>query len=383
MIFQIDTDTMSQVLNSLLSSIDPSAVPKTPPPDGRQPPAASASRPLPRVAADANGAPQSQTLKRKADGPTEGGYVKIQRKEGSAPPARPVGTVRPAPTGDTARSKSATPANSIPYRGTAGTGGATTPKPSDAAANKPTPMNNTSIPAAKAAVQAPKSSGVAPTPKAAPATAKKGSYAAMLQRAKEVQQAKPAAPPIKHEPTKILTKKEREALRSGSASAAKGKKSAVISSPVPSGQGKPGDAKEKRKPTELGYAGTARPPKKPAEIAYKGTARPSSATPQPSGKTGTSTSAKPKSRTERRYDGYADWSDLDDMEDEEDYDSDGSSDMEGGMWDVEKEEALAMKIAKEEDLKALEEEAEHKRQKEERKRKLMAMNKAAAGKRKY
>ena len=53
------------------------------------------------------------------------------------------------------------------------------------------------------------------------------------------------------------------------------------------------------------------------------------------------------------------------------------------MWDVEQEEQLALKVAKKEDAEALAEENELKRQKEERKRKLMAMNKAAAGKRRY
>jgi hypothetical protein len=199
----------------------------------------------------------------------------------------------------------------------------------------------------------------------------------MLEKAKEVQKTKPVAPPIKHERTKILTKEERMALRA----AAAGKKTppAVASKGQKPGEAK-ADIKDKRKPAEIGYQGTARPAKKP-EISYKGTARPSNAS-GPAGKsTGLAAKAKPKKMDSY---GYADWSDLEDEELEDDED-DGyeSPDMEGNLWELEEEEQRALKVAKEEDAKALAEEAELKRQKEERKRKLESMSKAAATKRKY
>jgi hypothetical protein len=237
----------------------------------------------------------------------------------------------------------------------------------------------------KPSVLLPKVAGTAIAPAAAPVTTKKGGYAAMLQRAAQTQQAKPAVPPVKHEVTKILTKKEREALRAEQMAIAKGKKPAA-----PAGRTtgiKNEINKEKKKPVDLGYQGTARPAKKPIEIGYKGTARPTSTPAGPAGRPSGPGRAKPKSG-QGRYTGYAAWSDDDGMEEEgeeeeEDYDSAASSDMEADAWDMENEEELALKAAKKEDALALKEENEAKRLKEERKKKLMALNKAAAAKRKY
>ena len=209
----------------------------------------------------------------------------------------------------------------------------------------------------------------------------------MLQRAKEKDAAKPAAPPVKAEPAKMMSKKEREALRLA-AKTGKGKK------PPVGGPARPVDLKtnatgvpEKRKPADLGYQGTARPAKKPVEVGYKGTARAAPAT-AAAARPGASSALKKKPQPVKdRYAGYANWSDLDDeeLDDEEEdgYGSDGSSDMEGGIWDVEREEAEALKAAKFEDAKELAEENRLKREKEERRKKLAAMNKAAAAKKKY
>ena len=87
-----------------------------------------------------------------------------------------------------------------------------------------------------------------------------------------------------------------------------------------------------------------------------------------------------------KYGGYASWSDLDEAEDEEeeeDYESDASSDMEGGFDDVEREETEALKFARKEDQAALEEEERLKREKLERKRKLLELSKSAAAKKRY
>ena len=200
----------------------------------------------------------------------------------------------------------------------------------------------------------------------------------MLQKAKEKDASKPVAPPIKHEPTKILTRKERLALKAEAG--IKGKKAAAG---LPSKAADPkADASKEKKKVEVGYQGTARPARKPVEVGYKGTARPSSV-PATSSRNGTP-AAKPKPNPAKgRYDGYADWDELDDMEDDEedDYESDASSVMEGGIWDVEEEEQLALKAAKKEDAEALAEENRLKREKEERKKKLAAM--AAKAKRKF
>jgi hypothetical protein len=219
------------------------------------------------------------------------------------------------------------------------------------------------------------------TPVAAPpasAAPKKG-YLALLQKAKEKDATKPAAPPVQNGPPKILTKKERLALKAE----AKGKK------PGAGASGRHTDVKgaalpEKKKSVEVGYQGTARPTKPPAPVGYRGTARPASA-PASTSRNGTPTAKSKPKPAKGRHDGYADWSDLDDedLEEEDDYASDASSDMEGGIWDVEQEEQLALKAAKQEDAEALAEEQRLKREKEARRKKLAEMSKQAAAKKKY
>lgn len=222
----------------------------------------------------------------------------------------------------------------------------------------------------------------------------------MLMKAKEKDQTKPPAPPIKHEPTKILSKKDREKMRMEAKLAAKGKKPAVgPAAPAAKGaNGKLPVDKDKRKPTEVAYQGTARngyqgtarpngPIKKPADVGYKGTARPSSAA-APNGRPGAA-GAKSKAKPARRLNEYVSWSDdeLDmdgeEEEEEEDYASDVSSDMEGGIWDVEEEESEALKAAKREDAEEQKRINELARQKEERKRKLAALASSNASKRRY
>lgn len=206
---------------------------------------------------------------------------------------------------------------------------------------------------------------------------------ALLQKAKEKDQTKPATPPIKHEATKIMSKKDFQRARQETKAAVKGKKP-VGGAFVKAAEAKADTGTEKRKPTGSSYQGTARPAKQPAESAYKGTARPST-TATPASKSGSSTARAHSKSTQGRYGGYNSWSEEDEMseEGEEDYQSDASSDMEGDMWGIEDEEAEALKAAKQEDAKALAEENEHKRLKEERKRKLLAMSKQAASRRKY
>lgn len=206
----------------------------------------------------------------------------------------------------------------------------------------------------------------------------------MLAAAKAREQTKPAGPPIKHEPTKVLTKKERMELRAQ----ATGKKTAVstttVQAKVGAVKGAKSDVKDKdkRKPAEPTYQGTARPAKAPVQLAYRGTARPAAASTGPAAKPGLSAQAKTKKRVNE--DGYLDWSDVGEDDDIEEDDGYESSDMEaGGIWDIEEEEARALRAAKEEDAQALAEEMRLKREKEERKKKLAALSKANAGKRKY
>lgn len=84
---------------------------------------------------------------------------------------------------------------------------------------------------------------------------------------------------------------------------------------------------------------------------------------------------------EDRYDSYDDEEDDMEEDDQHDYESDASSDMEAAAFEVDEEEALAARIARKEDQLALEEENRLKREKLEKKKKLMAMAKKAGKKR--
>ncbi|KAL5113465.1 hypothetical protein ACEQ8H_008657 [Pleosporales sp. CAS-2024a] len=359
----------------LMSIVDPNAPKTTPAPRQAAPPVAP--KPVSRPAGGANGVAQSPQLKRKASGPVESSQVKVQRKDQPAPGN---GAGRPTATPSAARPNPPPALATIPYRGTAAPAGAKLASP---VVKKPISQANTPSVAPKAASSAPKPAPPAATSSSSTSTsaAPKKGYLALLQKAKEKDATKPVTPPVQHGPTKILTKKERLALKAEATASAKGKK------PLAGASAKITDAKtaagpEKKKSVEVGYQGTARPLKQPVQAGYKGTARPASV-PASTSRNGTPAARSKPQPAKGRYDGYADWSDLDDMEDEEDYDSEGSSDMEGGVWDLQEEEQLALKAAKQEDAEALAEENRLKREKEERKRKLLALEKKAAAKRKY
>ncbi|KAJ4372372.1 hypothetical protein N0V83_004146 [Neocucurbitaria cava] len=370
-------DLDSQAFRDIMSIVDPTA-PKTPTASKQAAPS-GAAKPAPRPAGGPNGASQTPQLKRKASGPVESSQVKIQRKEGDRPVAQTNGVIRSSSTPAAARPNPPPATSTVPYRGTAAPASA---KPANLVARKPVPSSAAPSVAPKPAASVAKPAPAATSSSAASSTAPKKGYLALLQKAKEKDTTKPLAPPLKHEPTKILSRKERLALKAEASAGAKGKKlGAGLPSKHPDPKVDP--SKDKRKPTEVGYQGTARPAKKPVEIGYRGTARPASA-PAPSSRDGVSAGKAKAQPAKGRYDGYADWDDLDDMDEEEnDYASDASSDMEGGVWDVEEEEQMALKVAKKEDAEALAEEMRLKREKEERKRKLSAMSKAAAAKRRY
>lgn len=126
-----------------------------------------------------------------------------------------------------------------------------------------------------------------------------------------------------------------------------------------------------------GYAGTARP-KPGAKLGSKPTF-------------GSSSRERDRDRygrrppalgsREDRYDSYDDEEDEMEEDDQPDYESDASSDMEAAAFEVDEEEAMAAKIARKEDQLALEEENRLKREKNEKKKKLMAMAKKAGKKR--
>lgn len=226
----------------------------------------------------------------------------------------------------------------------------------------------------------------------------------MMAKAKEAQQARAAAPIIKHKPTETLTKKERLALQAeakGKRFPDKDRKLGLNghSKGLDGAQAKFGDSgKQKSRAADLNYQGTMRP-KVSVEPSYQGTMRRSNSSSAPARKSiypnerttsydrsrSTSLTAKAKPAKEKgaRYAGNYSEADFDEDDEEDDYDSDGSSVMEGGIWDMEQEERKALALAKKEDEEALKEENELKRQKAERRKKLEMMNAAAAKKRKF
>ena len=341
--------------------------------------ATGASKGAPRPIGPANDVAQAPQLKRKASGPVENSQVKLQRKDSSGRPAQANGAAPPIATPAAVKPNPPAPVSTVPYRGTAAPTGSRTASP---VVRKPLLQPSASSPASKAALPVPKSATPPAAPSSATSAAPKKGYLALLQKAKEKDATKPTTPPVQNGPAKILTKKERLALRAEASAGAKGKKPGVGLSIRPVDP-KADVSKDKKKPVVVGYQGTARP-NPPVQVEYRGTARPSSA-PAPTSRGGTpADKSKPKPTPGRTRDGYAEWSDLDEMDDEEgDYPSDASSDMEGDLWDVEEEERRALRDAKKEDAEALAEEVRLKNEKEARKRRLEQMSKAAATKKRF
>ncbi|EHK99281.1 hypothetical protein M7I_4846 [Glarea lozoyensis 74030] len=179
-----------------------------------------------------------------------------------------------------------------------------------------------------------------------------------------------------------LIRKLRKSQTNHSRKAINGKMSAGVNGKMgKNGKAPPPEPEKKIKKAALattGYAGTARP--KPGA--------------KPGQKSSHASSSRERDRYGRqlpalgsrrdRYDSYED-DEEDDMEegeedDQPDYESDVSSDMEAAAFEVDEEEEFATRIARKEDAEALAEENRLKREKAEKKKKLMAMA-AKAGKR--
>ena len=202
-----------------------------------------------------------------------------------------------------------------------------------------------------------------------------------MEKAKAAQEAAKAAGPsgIKHKPAERLTKRERLRLTEEAKAQQKAGKNGRMAQADRSRSGTPVTASKpglQKKAQETNYQGTMK--KRAEPLAYKGTMRAADAK-------AAKESQKKKGMAQDKYGGYASWSDLDDAEDEEEegYDSEASSDMEGGFDDIEKEDRVAARAAWQEDKEALEEEERHRREKLERKRKLEELSRSAAARRRY
>ncbi|KAK0872239.1 hypothetical protein LTS02_001428 [Friedmanniomyces endolithicus] len=217
--------------------------------------------------------------------------------------------------------------------------------------------------------------------------AKKKSFASILEKARAAQAAAAAssAGGIKHKAVEKLTKKERLRIREEAVAQHKARRRALrpgerSRSGTPGTVNGPPGAIKKTAAPETMYKGTMKKAA-PEPLAWKGTMKAAGSVPKPTPK---------KGLPQDRYGGYASWSDLDDAEEEEEedggereYGDESEDDMEGGFDDLEAEESAALAAAKKEDQAALAEEERHKREKLERKRKLMELSKSAAAKKRY
>jgi len=361
-------------LDSVLSSLSGNA-PQTP---LSQPPAIPASAPSvkkdDRPVGTAPPAPQavgstSAGIKRKA----EDQLPRPSRPENQ--PASKVPSTRPAayPVAPKVVPKiaSSKPVLSKPVQriGTTSTSTAPSARPAPTkptvaklAATKPTVSKP-----APANASAPKPAAV----KAAPVSSKpppKGSFAALMQQAKAIQEKAPAQVGLlRHQ--KIQKEKLSKVERKRRLAEAKAQEKAARLGKRPApGLAVAGKATVKRPtPEPLSYKGTAKPSRTPEPPAYRGTA---------GRKSHIGTAERRPSK--RRMDEYL----ATDEEDEgeygphDDYDdgfSDASSDMEAGFDDVREEEDAALRYARKEDEEELRREMAAKQAKLERQKKLAAL----------
>lgn len=217
-----------------------------------------------------------------------------------------------------------------------------------------------------------KSSGPSSTkPAAAGAPSKpppKGSFAELMAKAREVQQKAPKVGVLKHQPATqkpkmSLAEKKKRAMEAAAKEkeAARGKKNGTSATAESKPGSKPSEGTVDKKVLE--YKGTARP----AQSTYRGTAN------LPSRRGSAPDRRRPPRRDEYLATDEEDEGDYyyDDYDD--DYYSDASSVMEAGIEDLDREEELALKIAKQEDEEDIRREMEAKRQKMERRKKLATL----------
>ncbi len=125
-------------------------------------------------------------------------------------------------------------------------------------------------------------------------------------------------------------------------------------------------------------------PKKRAESTYKGTAKPATPMSSYKGTAGLPSQHRPSSadlrhkggKSSSRYDEYLGTDEEDEGDEDmvdDGYESDASSDMEAGAFDVEEEESRALREARADDAREMALENKLKREKEERRRKLEAL----------
>ena len=213
-------------------------------------------------------------------------------------------------------------------------------------------------------------SGPAPKPQ------QKRGFASIMERAKAAQEAAESAGPsgIKHKAAEKVSKRDR--LKAAEEVKAQQRDQQQRSRPQGTVAQSTASVVAPMKGSETAHKTSVK--RTPQPLAYKGTMRPAAP--------GQRKDARPKVQAQDKYGGYASWSDVDDAEDEDEedgYDSDGSSDMEAGFDDVVREDSLAARAARREDDEAAKEEERLRKEKLERKRKLLDLSKSAAARKRY
>ncbi|KEF60098.1 uncharacterized protein A1O9_04948 [Exophiala aquamarina CBS 119918] len=244
------------------------------------------------------------------------------------------------------------------------------PKPlADKVAPAPKPKIDTIITMSKAGTTPP----VTPTTLNAKLPAK-GSYADIMARAKQAQEAKSQnqVGMIKHQATnREKTSKLAERKKQEEEKARAAKEKPTIRSAKSARTEKGRSVSPAKKSDQPRAPKVARPPLHAPSTGYKGTMGKSASKPR-----------LPPGLKKNRYDEYLGTDEEEDSEaeseDEGDYDSEASSDMEAGAFDIDEEERFATRAAKVDDAREQAEEQRLKREKEERRRRLMSL----AGKRK-
>ncbi|KIW16951.1 hypothetical protein PV08_04142 [Exophiala spinifera] len=255
-------------------------------------------------------------------------------------------------------------------------------RPAAPALHAPKSLPDKTVPAPRLKIDATANSnkaGSTPpvTPTSTNATAKapaKGSYADIMARAKQAQEARMQSQVgmIKHQATnrekvsKVAERKRQEEEKAKSAKGKLGERHPSTTKPDNSRSVSPAKKAEHARVIK-----TPRPPLHAPPSGYKGTMGLSSGRSQ-----------KQAQRKRTKYDEYLgtdeeeDDSDLGSYgrdEEEDNYGSDASSDMEAGAFDIDEEENKALRAAKEEDARELALENQLKKEKEERRKRLLAM----------
>lgn len=371
----MDTNSLTQFLNAVLSSIGGDGPPPSLPRAQLSRPGSSHSGSInDRERPCAQTGLQSSTsgLKRKAEDESARSNNKAPKESRMTGPSAGLSSANPRQAVKAQRPTIATSSSAlaVPYRGTG--------KPNPNSASPVTPVGD--------------------APKAAP---KKGSYAEIMARAKASQAAAPAVGTIKHKPKETLSNKKEILLhKQGRLNKIKpGPKDALGRDVPPDGRPSPGAGPSSaRTKSEIGgsgkkavapptYKGTATPKPQPS---YKGTMKPV-VSPNPTGHKYSATDKGPSrsrsismgrpSISRDRYNRYLsedeEDEDLEEDEDDDDMGGESTDDMEAGFSDVEEEEQHAIKFAKKEDEEQSRIELQLKREKEDRKKRLELMAKSA------